>query len=75
MGEPKFYFEAITIQRMELLVLTKLKWRMQICTPFSFIEFFLTKINGDQYPSIASIAKAEQLILATIKGIFFSFLF
>ncbi|KAI8013417.1 Cyclin-D3-1 [Camellia lanceoleosa] len=42
----KFVFEARTIQRMELLVLGTLKWRMQAVTPFSFIDYFLWKING-----------------------------
>ncbi|KAF8377345.1 hypothetical protein HHK36_030722 [Tetracentron sinense] len=32
-GETKFVFEARTIKRMELLVLSTLKWRMQAITP------------------------------------------
>ncbi|KAL5755312.1 hypothetical protein ACOSP7_023532 [Xanthoceras sorbifolium] len=70
-GEPKFFFEAKTIQRMELLVLNTLKWRMQSCTPCSFIDHFLTKINNDQHPSTTSITRSLQLILSTIKGIDF----
>nr|QYW07125.1 cyclin D2-2 [Dimocarpus longan] len=70
-GEPKFVFEAKTIQRMELLVLNTLKWRLQACTPCSFIDYFLTKSNDDQLPSTASIFRAVQLILSTIKGIDF----
>ncbi|CAK9147097.1 unnamed protein product [Ilex paraguariensis] len=50
-GDPKFVFEGKTIQRMELLVLSTLRWRMQGCTPCSFIDYFLRKINGDQIPS------------------------
>ncbi|KAK9285635.1 hypothetical protein L1049_024833 [Liquidambar formosana] len=70
-GEPKFVFEAKTIQRMELLVLSTLKWRMQAFTPCSFIDYFLTKINDDQHPLRSLISRSLQLILSTIKGIDF----
>lgn len=70
-GEAKFVFEARTIQRMELLVLSTLRWRMQAVTPFSFIDNFLCKINGDQIPLRTSILRSIQLILSTIKGIDF----
>ncbi|XP_049349703.1 cyclin-D4-2-like isoform X2 [Solanum verrucosum] len=67
-GDAKFVFEAKTIQRMELLVLTTLKWRMQAITPFSYIDYFIKKINNDQ---ISSINKSVELILSTLKGIHF----
>ncbi|XP_057468777.1 cyclin-D3-1-like [Actinidia eriantha] len=71
-GECKFVFEAITIQRMELMVLSTLKWRMQAITPFSFIDYFLAKINGDdKIPPRSSIFVSTQLILGIIKGIDF----
>ncbi|XP_010272942.1 PREDICTED: cyclin-D3-1-like [Nelumbo nucifera] len=70
-GETKFVFEARTIQRMELLVLSTLKWRMQAVTPFSYIEYFLFKINDDQPPSRLCISRSIQLILSTMKGIDF----
>jgi len=70
-GESKFVFEAKTIQRMELLVLSTLKWRMQAITPFSFIEYFLSKINDnddDKSSLSSSISLSTQLISSTIKG-------
>lgn len=70
-GEARFVFEARTIQRMELLVLSTLRWRMQAVTPFSFIDYFLYKINGDQIPFGTSILRSIQFILSTIKGIEF----
>ncbi|KAI3997925.1 hypothetical protein MKX01_019829 [Papaver californicum] len=71
--EPEFIFEAKTIQRMELLVLSTLNWRMQSVTPFSFIDYFLTKINGGQ-PSRFLISQSFALILSTLRGIdFFEF--
>ncbi|KAK7372970.1 hypothetical protein VNO80_06363 [Phaseolus coccineus] len=70
-GESKYIFEAKTIQRMELLVLNTLKWRMQAITPFSFIDYFLQKINDDQAPIGASILQSSELILSTVRGIDF----
>ncbi|OVA01808.1 Cyclin [Macleaya cordata] len=70
-GESKFVFEARTIQRMELLVLSTLKWRMQAVTPFSLVDYFLWKINNDQPPPRSSISRSIELILSTIKGIDF----
>ncbi|KAJ7958940.1 Cyclin [Quillaja saponaria] len=70
-GESKFVFEARTIQRMELLVLSTLRWRLQAITPFSFIDYFLCKINDDQISLRSSILRSIQVILSTIKGIDF----
>ncbi|XXG61092.1 hypothetical protein AAC387_Pa04g2834 [Persea americana] len=70
-GDSKFVFEAKTVQRMELLVLSTLKWRMQAVTPFSFIDYFLQKINDDKPPSRSSIFQSTGFILSTIRGIQF----
>ena len=70
-GDSKFLFEAKSIQRMELLVLSTLKWRMQSVTPFSFIDYFLTKMMGDHVASRLPIFRSAQLILSMIKGIDF----
>ncbi|XAR62097.1 hypothetical protein NMG60_11016714 [Bertholletia excelsa] len=70
-GESKFVFEPKTVQRMELLVLSTLKWRMQAITPFSFVDYFLRKINYDKIPPRFSIFRSTQLILSIIKGIDF----
>ncbi|KAL5844425.1 hypothetical protein ACOSQ4_010383 [Xanthoceras sorbifolium] len=71
-GDSKFLFEARTIQRMELLVLSTLKWRMQAVTPFSFIDYFIHKINDDdddQIPLSTLVLRSIQLIISTTKGI------
>ncbi|KAH7852961.1 hypothetical protein Vadar_031499 [Vaccinium darrowii] len=68
-GEPKFMFEGKTIQRMELLLLKTLDWKMKACTPFSFIDYFVRKINDHRHqPSGSLISRSVQLILSTIKG-------
>ncbi|XP_018674485.2 cyclin-D3-1 isoform X1 [Musa acuminata AAA Group] len=70
-GEAKYVFEARAIMRMELMVLNTLKWRMQAVTPFSFIDFFLHKFNGDDVPNQSSIVRSSELILSTTRGIDF----
>ncbi|KAE8657002.1 Cyclin-D4-1 [Hibiscus syriacus] len=68
-GECKFVFEARTIQRMELLVLSTLSWKMQAITPFSFVDYFLYKLNDDKIPPRSSVLRSIQLISTTITGI------
>ncbi|XP_072992017.1 cyclin-D3-1-like [Typha latifolia] len=70
-GEAKYVFEARTIERMELLVLSTLKWRMQAVTPLSFIDYFLTKYNDGKPPPSATLSRSVELILSTLKGIVF----
>ncbi|XP_030528699.1 cyclin-D4-1-like [Rhodamnia argentea] len=70
-GESKFVFEARTIQRMELLVLSTLGWRMQAVTPFSYLDHFLRKINGGNVPLRTLISRSVQLILSITKGVDF----
>ncbi|KAG5632163.1 hypothetical protein H5410_003880, partial [Solanum commersonii] len=43
-GNPNFVFEGKTIQRMEPLVLTTLKWRMLAYTPCTYIDYFVGAI-------------------------------
>ncbi|XP_062190144.1 cyclin-D2-2-like [Phragmites australis] len=72
--DAKFVFEARTIGRMELLVLTTLKWRMQAVTPFAFISYFLDKFSEGRLPSFALVSRCSEIIIGTLKGsTFFSF--
>ncbi|WOL19973.1 cyclin-D4-1-like [Canna indica] len=70
-GDARYVFEAKTIQRMELLVLSTLKWRMQAVTPFSYIDFFFHKFNDGNSPSKLLLSRSVELILSTIRGIDF----
>ncbi|XP_024028357.1 cyclin-D1-1, partial [Morus notabilis] len=45
MKEPKFLFKPKTIQRMELMVMTILKWRLRKTTPFDFLHYFVHKLS------------------------------
>ncbi|XP_039004286.1 putative cyclin-D6-1 isoform X1 [Hibiscus syriacus] len=48
--EERFIFDTPAIQRMELLVLDALKWRMRSITPFSFITFFVSLFEPKDPP-------------------------
>ncbi|ONK75629.1 uncharacterized protein A4U43_C03F18890 [Asparagus officinalis] len=68
-GEAKYMFEAKTIQRMELLVLNTLKWRMQAVTPFSFLDYFLNKFNNGDSKMMSLVSRSIELIINSIRGI------
>ncbi|KAH6823394.1 hypothetical protein C2S53_000132 [Perilla frutescens var. hirtella] len=70
-GEPKFLFEAKTIQRMEMLVLSYFNWNVKPYTPFNFIEYYLRKMNDARFSLGPLITRSMQIILSTIKGIDF----
>ncbi|KAL6013094.1 hypothetical protein ACLOJK_003584 [Asimina triloba] len=59
-----YEFENKVIQRMELLVLNTLEWRMSSVTPFAYLNYFFTKFSEKSRPK-ALISKAVELILAT----------
>ncbi|KAF6163151.1 hypothetical protein GIB67_025015 [Kingdonia uniflora] len=67
--ECKFIFEAKTIQRMELLVLSTLKWRLRAVTPFTFMDYFFRKNNDDLPPPSSQISRLVELILWLTRGI------
>lgn len=62
-------FDAVTIQRMEVLILGALNWRMRSITPFSFIPFFISlfKIKDPQLIQ-ALKARATEIILKAQTG-------
>ncbi|KAK9027658.1 hypothetical protein V6N11_067483 [Hibiscus sabdariffa] len=63
----KYIFEPKTIQRMELLVLTVLDWRLRSVTPFSFIDFFACKLDPTATFLGFLISRASNIILSNIK--------
>uniref|UniRef100_A0A0A9CZY8 Uncharacterized protein n=1 Tax=Arundo donax TaxID=35708 RepID=A0A0A9CZY8_ARUDO len=67
-GEAKYVFEAKTIQRMELLVLNTLSWRMQAVTACSFIDYYLHKFNDGEVVSKIILACSVDLILSISKA-------
>ncbi|MBA0710912.1 hypothetical protein Golax_010166, partial [Gossypium laxum] len=43
--ETRYVFEAKTIQRMEILVLSSLQWKMNPVTPFSFLDYITRRLG------------------------------
>ncbi|XP_074587446.1 cyclin-D3-1-like [Curcuma longa] len=69
--ESKYRFEARNIQRMELLVLNTLNWRMHVVTPFSFIDYFLCEFNDRNSPDRLLLSSSMGLILGTVRDVNF----
>ncbi|KAM7510507.1 hypothetical protein LguiB_009382 [Lonicera macranthoides] len=68
----RFMFKPATVQRMELLVMSSLNWRMHIITPFNFLDHFIAKLlyscfespfDDLQFTQISS--RATDLILSS----------
>ncbi|KAL4348526.1 hypothetical protein GQ457_17G003280 [Hibiscus cannabinus] len=65
-GEIKHVFEAKTIQRMELLILSTLQWRMHPITPLSFLNHIITRIGMKTHLQWEFVKRCEQLLLCVI---------
>ncbi|XP_039012532.1 cyclin-D5-1-like [Hibiscus syriacus] len=61
-----YQFQNKVIQRMELLVLSTLEWKMNPITPFSYLHYFIRKFHAESYPK-GLISKALELIIAITK--------
>ncbi|KAL3634133.1 Esterase KAI2c1 [Castilleja foliolosa] len=58
-----YNFESQVIQRMELLVLNELGWKMKSITPFLFVDFFAKKIFANTPPR-NGVSRVEEVILS-----------
>ena len=61
-------FEAKTIQRMELLVLSTLKWRMHPVTPISFFEHIVRRLGLKSRLHWEFLWRCERVLLSVIAG-------
>ncbi|XP_068654177.1 cyclin-D3-1-like [Aristolochia californica] len=64
--ETKYVFEAKTIQRMELLVLSTLNWKMNPVTPLSFIEHIIRRFGLKSHVHWDFFRRCERLLLSVI---------
>ncbi|XP_019102604.2 cyclin-D1-1 isoform X2 [Beta vulgaris subsp. vulgaris] len=62
----KFVFEPKTIQKMELLVLGVLNWRLRLVTPFTFISFFAYKLDATGSYAGLLIARSTNILLSNL---------
>lgn len=65
-ADSRFVFEAKTIQRMELLVLSTLKWKMNLVTPLSFIDHIMRRFGFMTNLHLGFLTNCERLILDII---------
>lgn len=61
-------FESKTIQRMEILVLSTLKWRMNPITPLSFLDHIVKKLGLKGCDCREFIRGCESLLLSLVSG-------
>lgn len=64
--ESRYLFEPRTIQRMELLILSTLKWKMNPVTPFSFLDYFSRRLGLNKLICYELLRRCERVILSTI---------
>ncbi|KAE9457246.1 hypothetical protein C3L33_10856, partial [Rhododendron williamsianum] len=65
----EFNFGSKVIQRMELLVLNTLEWRMNSVTPFTYVHYFTKKLSKAHTPPKNTMSKAVQVILAMMRDV------
>ncbi|KAE9611725.1 hypothetical protein Lal_00011672 [Lupinus albus] len=61
--DAKYVFEAKTIQRMELLVLSTLKWKMHPVTPLSFLDHIIRRLGLKTNLHWEFLRRCEHLLL------------
>ncbi|KAJ7944466.1 Cyclin-d3-2-like protein [Quillaja saponaria] len=68
-GESNYLFEAKTIQRMELLVLSTLNWRMNPVTPISFFEHIVRRLGLRTRLHWEFLWRCERILLSVIEDL------
>ena len=61
-------FEAKTIQRMELLVLSSLQWKMHPVTPLSFLNHIIRRLGLKTHLHWEFLRRCECLLLSVVSG-------
>ncbi|KAG5153063.1 hypothetical protein JHK84_029535 [Glycine max] len=64
--DTKYLFEAKTIQRMELLVLSTLKWKMHPVTPLSFLDHIIRRLGLRTHLHWEFLRRCEHLLLSVL---------
>ncbi|XP_038714692.1 cyclin-D5-1-like [Tripterygium wilfordii] len=64
----EYRFESKVIQRMELLVLNILEWRMCTVTPFPFIHYFISTLCKESPSTSHVLSRTVGFIFAVKKG-------
>ncbi|XP_010426550.1 PREDICTED: cyclin-D3-3 isoform X1 [Camelina sativa] len=64
--EARYVFEAKTIQRMELLVLSTLEWRMHPVTPISYFDHIIRRYSFQSHQQLDFLTRCESLLLSIV---------
>ncbi|PSS29314.1 Cyclin-D3-1 like [Actinidia chinensis var. chinensis] len=64
--DTKYVFDAKTIQRMELLVLSALQWRMNPVTPISFLDHIMRRLGLKTNLHWEFLRRCEKLLLSLL---------
>ncbi|KAF2294669.1 hypothetical protein GH714_014771 [Hevea brasiliensis] len=64
--DTKYVFEAKTIQRMELLLLSTLKWKMHPVTPLSFLDHIVRRLGLKTHLHWEFLRRCERLLLTVV---------
>ncbi|XP_050365892.1 cyclin-D3-1 [Argentina anserina] len=64
--DTKYVFEAKTVQRMELLVLSTLQWRMHPVTPISFLDHIIRRLGLKTTLHWEFLKRCESVLLSLV---------
>lgn len=64
----KYVFETKAIQRMELLVLSTLEWKMHPVTPISFLDHIIRRLGLKTSLHWEFLKRCERLLLTLVSG-------
>ena len=63
-----YVFEAKTIQRMEIMVLSTLRWKMNPVTPLSFLDYITRRLGLKNHLCWEFLKRCERLLLSVLSG-------
>jgi cyclin D3 len=66
--EARYLYEAKTIMRMEILVLTTLRWDMNPVTPLSFLDYITRRLGLKDHLCYEFLRKCERILLSVLTG-------
>ncbi|KAK8572491.1 hypothetical protein V6N13_048087 [Hibiscus sabdariffa] len=66
MEETRYVFEAKTIQRMEILVLSSLQWKMNPVTPLSFLDYIARRLGLKDHLCWEFLRRCDRILLSVI---------
>ncbi|GMH18145.1 hypothetical protein Nepgr_019986 [Nepenthes gracilis] len=66
-----YVFEARTIQKMELLVLSTLEWKVSLVTPLSFLDHIMRRLGLKTHLHWEFLRRCEHLLLSVVADLRF----